>query len=284
MIRVILLSAAAVATSLNAGDIAKLYQQQEGESAFRSTSGSTSPDSRPPTQKFHAFGIERSGGWPASECYEARINGDGKVVYRGYRGVKHRGVREGKLHPDFFEYLSRLASELRLMGLPTTHYRDARDTSSLYLYLFQGNREKVIWCERTAAPATLWAVGAMMDKVLEKTNWEGDKTRQELMRQRLSESLVMGFECDNLQITEAYDALRQELINMCPDAEGARFIFEPPALPPREGYVERRVTVKFGKVLWLDAIEILCRVAWLSYRIEDDWVVIEGDRYTHNDE
>lgn len=274
-IAMLMMTGAGVA-SLNAGDIAKLYQQQEGDRAFREITA-VSPKGAPSTPQIREIGIERIGSWPYSPCYEATVTADGKVIYRGYGGVEHHGVREGVLHRDHFKHLAQLMTECKVMERQSTYYRGASDTPKLYLYLCDRDTRKVIWCDRSAAPATLWAIGTVIDEVLEQTNW-GNKKRRELLRGRLSEHWVKGLDCEDLDVTKAYDALQAAMIPMDSQGEGVRFVFAPPALPPSEGKRERRVTVKFSQVSWLDAIAILCRVCRLSYRVDDDWVTITGDR------
>lgn len=118
------------------------------------------------------IGLERTGCFGTCPSYTVVIHADGSFVYTGERYVERLGEHTGTVPTWLLDQVLRYIADSGFMALADTYESGTLDTPSAYLLVEWGDTTKVVLDHFNAAPATVWALGRLIDDLLAQATWE----------------------------------------------------------------------------------------------------------------
>lgn len=133
----------------------------------------TAPECIPLTSEPRVLeiGIERTTCLTSCPTYSFIVGLDGRFRYVGESGVDRIGVFTGYVDLGRFRQIRRFADELRVFDMPDA-FPGLLDNPTTYLLINTGSTTKVIADTGLGSPAGLWALGQLIDSLLDSAIWD----------------------------------------------------------------------------------------------------------------
>ena len=161
-----------------AGEVADLYAQIAGPVA---TEAPQEPGDgvigvetqRPPSPDIVRIGLERVPGLADGPRYWVFIGADGAFRYVGEANVERMGEHTGTVPEGSLRLLLAYVADIEFRQLQNTYTSRFLDNPTTYLMAEWPEETKVILTYAYSGPMTLWAMGRLIDELLEEAEWDG---------------------------------------------------------------------------------------------------------------
>lgn len=132
------------------------------------------PTARPEedTTGFTAIGLERSACRGTCAAFTVVFQPDGTFRYEGVANVERLGDHTGTVRAGDLELLFRYVAAIGFLGLEDDYVSGYADVQTSYTYVERAGVEKVVRDEGNSAPATVWALELLIERLLEGAVWD----------------------------------------------------------------------------------------------------------------
>lgn len=151
-----------------AGPVAEEAPQEAGDGVLR-----MAPE-RAPATDIVRIGLERVPGLADGPRYWVIIESDGDFRYVGEANVERMGAHTGTVPAGPLRLLLAYVDDIGFRQLEDTYTSRFLDNPTTYLMSEWPDETKVILNYAYSGPARLWAMGRLIDELLEEAEWHTD--------------------------------------------------------------------------------------------------------------
>ena len=153
--------------SIRAGEIYNLFEHQNIISnGFSDNKWEENKSKR--VKEVFEIGLERKPCQLKCPVYSVIINQKGEFLYIGEQHVKNLGSHSGKVSLQVVKKLRDYVNTINYFSLRNSYSANRSGGTSAFTYVKSGSKQKVISNRHNSAPASIWALELMIDKLINK--------------------------------------------------------------------------------------------------------------------
>lgn len=105
-------------------------------------------------------------------AYAVTFRADGSFVYRGDDGVERLGEHTGRVEPGSLRQVFRYVEAIGFGGLEARYTAPYLDNATTVFTIVTPEGSKTVTDYANSGPATLWALGELVDGLLAEATWD----------------------------------------------------------------------------------------------------------------
>jgi hypothetical protein len=158
------------------GEIASEYKAHHDKVTLQELIGSRDIDqSRANDTGITEIGMERTGCYGKCPAYTVIIKSDGTLRYKGEQYAKLKGEHAGKTSQWELNGLFQFIRDSGYFAMQDGYFADVTDLPTVYTYVVQDGKKKIISNYAISGPTKLWAIEQIIDKLLLEAKWDSEK-------------------------------------------------------------------------------------------------------------
>jgi hypothetical protein len=121
------------------------------------------------------IGMERTQCYGRCPAYTVVIKSDGTLSYRGEQYAKLQGWHTGEAEKWELKNLFQFIHDSDYFAMQDEYLAPETDKATVYTYIVQYGKKKIISNYGNAGPTKLWAIEQLIDKLLLEAEWASKK-------------------------------------------------------------------------------------------------------------